>query len=93
MNLMSISSSDLWSILLILLAVPIGFLIAWQARDELLLGRSWFRALFIASILVGIWAFLSKEPGIGFTCAFILIVSLISYIKSFDISWTRRHAS
>jgi hypothetical protein len=71
-------------ILILALAIPAGFLLAWMSRDELVLGRVWFRALIIFSLLAGIWFFLIENKTIALTLAFIFIVTLISYVKSFE---------
>ena len=69
-------------ILILLLAIPTGFLIAWLASDELKEGKPWFRVLIISSIIVGIWFYLTDFLYISWTAGFILIVSLISLIKA-----------
>jgi len=75
-------------ILIVLLAIPIGFLIAWNARDELKQGKEWFRVLMIASVIVGIWFYLTGDQYITWTSLFIFVTSLISLIKSEDKKWT-----
>ena len=71
-------------IIILLLAIPTGFLIAALTKDELIQGRKWFKILILASILgvFGFWIY--GFPYISWTCGFILIVSLISLIKSED---------
>jgi len=73
--------------LIVLLAIPTGFIIAWLARDELKQGKEYFRILMILSILVGIWFFLTGDSYITWTSAFIFVVSLISLIKAEDKKW------
>ena len=70
--------------LIIALAVPIGFLIAWLAGDELVQGRKWFKILFILGIASGLGCYIYGFKTEGLTSFFVAIVSLISYIKSFD---------
>ncbi len=77
-------------ILILALSIPVGFLIAWLARDELVQGRRYFAILFIASVSVSIWFFLTKNYSISLTTLFIASVSLTSYIKSFNKAWTIR---
>ncbi len=72
----------IFEIIILLLAIPVGYLIAWLSYDELAAGRKWFRILIITSILAGIWFYLIGMKHIAFTSGFILIVSLISLIKS-----------
>ena len=69
-------------IVILVLAIPVGFLIAWLTKDELTSGRKWFRILIIASILgvIGFWIY--GFPYVSWTFGFILIVSLISFVKS-----------
>jgi hypothetical protein len=80
----------IYQICLLVLAIPVGFLIAWLCRDELLSGRVWFRVLIIVSILSAIYFYLIGNSVITFSCLFILIISLVSFIKSFDKKWTKR---
>jgi O-antigen ligase len=77
------------SIAILLLAIPAGFLIAWMARDELVSRRKWVKAIIILSFFLGILFFVFKKNEIGFSLAFIMIVSLISYRKSFDRKWAK----
>ncbi|HLF53813.1 MAG TPA: hypothetical protein VI544_01410 [Candidatus Nanoarchaeia archaeon] len=68
-------------IILLILAVPVGFLIAWMARDELKNGRKWFRAIFITFFSFGGLFWIYGLDYLALTCAFIAIVGLISFIK------------
>jgi len=77
-------------IIILLLAIPTGFLIAWITGDELTQGKPWFRVLIIISILAGIWFWLAGDSYITWTAGFILIVSLIALIKSEDKKWVRK---
>ncbi len=77
-------------LIIIALAVPTGFLIAHMARDELVLGRKWFRIIFTASFIAGLWFFLIGVEYIALTLFFIVIFSLINYIKSFDKKLTKK---
>jgi len=76
-------------ILVLLLSIPIGFLIAWLAKDELLKGQKWFRVVLIASVLVGIWFAITGFPYITWTAGFISVVVLISLIRARDRKWTK----
>ena len=76
-------------IIILLFAIPTGFLIAWLARDELVSGKKWFKILIIVSILLGIWFWLAGKSYIVWIAGFIAIVSLISLIKSEDKGWTK----
>ena len=72
----------IWEIIILLLGIPIGYLIAWLAKDELEVGRKWFRVLVIFSFLVGIWFYLIGWKVESFSMGFILIVSLVSLVRS-----------
>ena len=79
-----------FSVIILLLAIPAGFLIAWMARDELVSGRKWFKLIIILSAVLGILFFIFERNEISFSLAFILITAFISYWKSFDKKWTKR---
>ena len=73
-------------IFILALGVPIGFLIAWLASDELVIGRKWFGALILVSFFSGL-LFLWKDFRVkAFTSGFVLIVSLVSILRS----WKRK---
>tara|TARA_Y100000310_G_scaffold326837_1_gene392277 strand:- start:4958 stop:5209 length:252 start_codon:yes stop_codon:yes gene_type:complete len=78
-------------IIILILGIPVGFLIAWLARDELKAGRVWFRVLVIASILLGIWFWLIDKEVLVWTMGFVLVVSLISLIKSGDKNFVKKN--
>ena len=71
------------------LSVPIGFLIAYLARDELIDGRKWFEILFILGFLFGVGLYLYGLKYGSYTSLFIAVISLISYILSFNKKWTK----
>ena len=75
------------AIIILVLAIPVGFLIAWLCRDELIEGRVWFRILVIVGVLGGLWFYLTGNTVISLTLFFIAIVALVSYIKSSDKKW------
>lgn len=68
-------------IFLLALAIPVGLLISWMAKDELKQGRKWFRAIFIIFIAFGGLFWIYDLRYIALTCFFIAIVGLISFIK------------
>ncbi|MEK6854658.1 MAG: hypothetical protein AABX73_00360 [Nanoarchaeota archaeon] len=80
----------LLEILVLVLAIPIGHLIAWLARDELIAGRKWFKAIIFVSALIGSWFYIAGIKYITFTSLFIIITASISLIKSYDKRWTKR---
>lgn len=79
----------LLEIIILALAFPVGFLLAYMTKEELVQGRKWFRVIIIVSILGSIWFFLTKQAYISLTLLFILIATFVSYIKSFDKKWTK----
>ena len=72
----------IWEIIILLLGIPVGFLLAWLARDELSAGQKWFKALIILSVVVGAWMFLTGQAVVGWTCGFVVIVALIGLMKT-----------
>ena len=71
-------------IIILILAIPTGLLLAWMARDELTTGRKWFKLIMMLDIILSIILLLMKEIVIFLTLIFILIVTLISYVKAPD---------
>lgn len=69
-------------LIVLLLGIPVGLLIAWLARDELIQGRKYLLSLLIL-IFVGVLLFFGNEP-VLLTLGFMSFVTFISYIKSFD---------
>lgn len=69
-------------IILLVLAIPAGFILAWFARDELKGGKKWFRILFIASLILAELFWLVGLRYVMLTLVFIAIVSFISLVKS-----------
>ena len=69
------------------MGIPTGLLIAWLARDELIDGFSYLRALtFIAFTGVVISSFFSEV--IALSLGFVSIAAYISVLKRFDAKWT-----
>jgi len=77
-------------IILTLLAIPSGYLLAWMTKEELVVGRKWFVRIIILGVIVGGWAALTGNYSIFWTCLFIVIVSFISYFKSFDKKFVKK---
>lgn len=80
----------MFEILVLFLAVPVGYLIAYFANDELVDGRKWFKILIALALITGGWAYYAGLRFITLTCVFIIIVAAISLIKSRDKKWTKR---
>lgn len=75
---------------ILILAIPTGFLIAWLARDELIQGRKWFKAIIILAVITGAWFFLTDQLVVSWTSAFVILVSYIALHKSHDKKWTKK---
>ncbi|MEM4271735.1 MAG: hypothetical protein QXD13_01450 [Candidatus Pacearchaeota archaeon] len=80
----------IFEILILILAIPTGYLIAWLCRDELVQGRKWFDALIILGLIFTIGSYVFGKGIIALTCIFIAIVAFISRIKSKDKNWTKK---
>lgn len=80
-------TAELW---ILFAGIPIGYAIAHMCRDELVSGRKWFLTLMILGILSSIILGILGQKTISLTLDFIAIVSLISFVKSFDKSWTNK---
>lgn len=78
-------------IIILLLAVPTGYLIAYLAKDELVIGRRWFILIIIVAFIGEIISFFWLYSYITLALAFIIIATFISYKKSFDKKWTGKH--
>ena len=76
--------------IVILLGIPIGYLVAWLCRDELVEGRNWFKVIIFVAILIGIVMAIIGEDVILWTMLFITIVTFVSLLKSRDRKWTKR---
>lgn len=72
--------------LVLLSSIPIGFLIAWLARDELIDGFRYLRTLFFFASCGTIASSFFNEV-VTLTFGFITITSYISILKRFDTRW------
>ena len=77
-------------IIILLLAIPTGYLIAWLANDELVAGRKWFISLIILSIILGLIFYFKNIIYAALTNVFIIVVAFISLMKSYDKKWIRK---
>jgi len=75
-------------ILILVVAIPIGYLISYLARDELAQGRKWFKLIVFLSLILGIvfW-FIQAEA--SYSLFFLCIVAFVSLWKSYDKKWVR----
>ena len=79
------------SIAVLLLALPLGYLLAWLTREELVQGRLAFALLIPASaVLAAAFLFLGIEPKLPmvFSLLFIFMVSIVCMLKSYDKKFT-----
>jgi len=73
-------------LVILLLAIPTGFLIARLARDELIDGFIYINILFkVSFVLMAVFSF--YDEAITLSLGFIAIVSYISVLKRFDKEW------
>jgi len=70
--------------IVMILALPIGYLIAWLCEDELIQGRKWFILLIALSFIGAIYSYFVSSSVLGLTFAFILVVSMVSLIMGYD---------
>jgi len=82
----------LLTILVLLLAFPAGYLLAYLCKDELVAGRKWFKLLaLISTILAVIFVFFNVT--ISLTLIFISVVSLISLSKGYDKKFVGKYGN
>jgi hypothetical protein len=77
-------------IIVLFLAFPFGFLLAHWARDELVSGRKWFKIIIYISAFLSPVSILINRFEIFYTMLFILIVTYVSYKKSFDKKFVKK---
>lgn len=87
----------IYSILVLALAIPLGYWLAWLAKDELVAGRKWLISLSYACAFAALAYFMffgadNGDIAAGFTIIFIGIISYIAHMKSFDGKWTRKRS-
>ncbi len=69
--------------ILLILALPIGYLLAYLTRDELVKGRKYFKLIILmSSVLAVIFLFFNSIVSLGLI--FMSLVTLISLAKSYD---------
>ena len=76
-------------LLLIVAAVPLGLLIAWLVKDELVAGKIYFKAIVILSALLAFAAYYYNKIPESLSLVFVFIVELVALVKSGDKSWIR----
>ncbi len=81
--------SNLLYVFILVLAFPVGYLLAWLAKDELVAGRRWFILIAIISVIAQIPVALfieTKLPAV-LTLLFLAIICLVAVWKSKDKKW------
>jgi len=77
-------------LVLLLIAVPVGYIISYLCRDELIIGRKWFK-IILFTCFIGFFAFLFyNQESISISLAFIFIVTLISLKRSYNKKLTSK---
>lgn len=71
-------------ILILVLAIPVGLLISYMTKEELISGRKWFKFILVVCVVLGIWFYFKELNYLVLTFAFIFIITLISLIKSYS---------
>ena len=59
----------------LLLGIPIGNLLARYTKEELKIGKKWFRLLMFAGVIGGVLGLIFQKDAIMFTFFFIAIVA------------------
>jgi len=77
-------------LIVLVFGFPIGYLIAYLTRDELLIGRRYFIVLMCLSLFFAVFFYIMSFNASLYGSLFVLILSLIGYWKSFDKKWTKR---
>ena len=81
---------ELLLILVLASSYPVGLLLAYLTRDELVSGRKWFKAISVLTLVVAIaFLVLYRNYAIILTLIYIVIVSFISLRKSYDKQFVR----
>lgn len=66
---------------LLILAVPVGLLIAWLAKEELRVGRKWFWAICGISAVLTVLFLVLKIDYLVWTFLFVLVCTGMSLVK------------
>ena len=73
------------SLIVLLSALPIGWVLAWLCKDELVLGRKWFIVIIISfSVLFLSCLIFYRKGSILLSLSYMIIVTYVSLHKSKD---------
>jgi len=71
--------------LVLLTAIPAGYVLAWLCKDELKDGRKWFKIILCSLAVVMIVSFVFYiNTSIILSLAYMIIITLVSLKKSMD---------
>lgn len=82
-----------WNILFILFAFPLGAVLAWVCRDELVSGRKWIARISVISLIAFVVLLSVHRKAEALSSLFVTLLAIISLYKSYDMRWTRKKAS
>jgi len=73
------------SLIVLLTAIPIGLFLAWLCKDELVIGRKWFKVIIgsFSVLLLGSLIFY-RNLSVLLSLGYMLIVTYVSLHKSFS---------
>ena len=74
----------------LILSIPVGYLLAWLCRDELVQGKKFFEVIMAVFALIAVIILLFGNYVITLTAVFILICALISLVKGYDKKWVKK---
>lgn len=75
---------------MVVLALPVGYLISYMSRDELVVGRKWFVLLLGVFAVLGVGSYVLGEHLLVWTSVFIFLTGGVSLWKSYDLVWTKK---
>jgi len=71
-------------------AFPVGYFLAYLCREELVMGRKWFKMISWACLaVIFVLLFVYRNYSVILTLTYIAVVSLISAHKSYDRKFSR----
>jgi hypothetical protein len=73
-----------YSILLLLLAIPVGYTLAYLTKEELVAGRAWYKAIIGLSFFSALISLILGKQILVISFSFVSIVAFISLFKSYD---------
>jgi len=71
---------QLAAVLILVLAFPLGTLLASRTTEELKEGQKWFKAIFFVSLFMGLFSIFLENEFLVFSFLFIAIISSRSII-------------